>query len=97
MSTKLIFGEPIPVPQCPGWFKGGTATQKRHAYAGRHPTGKRLGPATETCGNCANLKRYRASNPDRVYAKCSLYPVTNGPGTDIRHRWPACELWKAKA
>jgi hypothetical protein len=101
MNDSLIFGEPLPMPKLPAWFKGGTETQKRHAYAGRHPMGKRLltsfptfGEPTATCGNCGHFKRVR--NNSKIYSKCALIPETHGPGTDIRRMWPACELWKEK-
>ena len=52
------------------------------------------GPKGETCGTCAHLVR-RQSNV-RFYLKCGLmrHNWTNGYGTDIRARWPACEHWE---
>jgi hypothetical protein len=46
----------------------------------------------QSCGTCAHSKRY--SNGNRGWWKCELVPVTSGPGTDIRLRWPACVKWE---
>lgn len=50
------------------------------------------GPEGETCGSCALLVRKQAA---RVYLKCGHPSVrqTNGPGTDVRARDPACQHW----
>lgn len=51
------------------------------------------GPIDETCGTCRHLVRKRGR-----YKKCELTRDfwTNGAGTDIRARWPACEKWEPK-
>jgi len=48
------------------------------------------GPAGETCGTCMHIGRYRR------YRKCKLMRAvwTNGPGTDILARTPACSRWQ---
>lgn len=79
-----LFGAPIPDPP---------ATKRKRKptppKGGAHRAGS--GPAGETCGTCANAARFGR------YAKCKLVRGrwTNGPGTDIRLRWPACSGWQA--
>jgi hypothetical protein len=43
------------------------------------------------CGNCKHLTSH---SHDRTWYKCSLVPITGGPGTDIRLKWPACIKWE---
>lgn len=52
------------------------------------------GPDGETCRSCQH-KTYREY--DKKYIKCALTRQrwTNGPGSDIRARSPACEYWEA--
>ena len=52
------------------------------------------GPEGETCGSCAHCVRLK--HDSRTYLKCGLmrHHWTNGAGTDIRARWPACEHWE---
>lgn len=62
---------------------------------GFHPFGMRLlepNPSGETCGTCKHLltKEYAGR-----YFKCAKRGDTNGPATDCRKKWPACELWEA--
>jgi hypothetical protein len=77
-QPDLDFGAPLPpLPVKP--LRGGYA---------RRPGG---GPDGETCGSCAHL--VRRGHHDKTYFKCSLVAETRGPGTDIRKRSPACELW----
>lgn len=47
----------------------------------------------ETCRNCAHMQRVYLG---RAYYKCAKARQTRGPATDIRLKWPACELWKAR-
>lgn len=71
-------------------------------YAKAHPPRKGhaghpgSGPDGETCGSCQHyaLSHHRGG----TYRKCGLVRAnwSHGPGTDIRKRDPACELWKAK-
>lgn len=57
--------------------------------AGRHPvTGGATHPDVGTCGDCA---RAVAHTRNRTWWKCELVPITFGPGTDIRLKWPACD------
>ncbi|HEY2252486.1 MAG TPA: hypothetical protein VGH74_15540 [Planctomycetaceae bacterium] len=51
------------------------------------------GPAGETCGTCAHRVRIQLSK--KGVSKCGLmrHHWTNGGGTDIRVKWPACEKW----
>jgi len=55
---------------------------------GIHPATRLPLASTGTCGECKFL-----SHNNGRYLKCGLYfPhfVTNGAGTDIRAKWPAC-------
>lgn len=45
----------------------------------------------KTCGDCGNFWGKRQSG---VWFKCLLAKNTNGPGSDIRKSWPACEKFK---
>ena len=90
----LFTGEPSTVPTPP--HKGGKPGRgylvKLRLERGQHPhRGGRLGPAGETCGSCEHLVRVRFS---KTYLKCAHGPDSRGPATDIRARWPSCELWK---
>lgn len=51
------------------------------------------GPKGETCKSCTHYARVRHSN---IYRKCLLVRAswTNGPGTDILAKSPACVYWK---
>lgn len=65
---------------------------ERFIAAGIHPLTRRpLMGNDETCGTCAHC--IRVGHTSRTYFKCDLVPVTRGPGTDIRLRWPACRSW----
>jgi len=46
------------------------------------------GPDGMTCGDCEHVIGTR-------YFKCGRQVSTNGPGTDIRKKDPACRLFKA--
>lgn len=52
------------------------------------------GPAGETCKTCKHSGYVQMANR---YYKCGLMRKkwTNGPGSDIRLRWAACEKWEA--
>lgn len=69
--------------------------------AKRKPTPKRghanppgTGPAGETCGSCEHLVRRRYAG---TFMKCALTRAkwTKGPGSDVRARDAACNLWEA--
>jgi hypothetical protein len=59
---------------------------QRKGYRGRPGTG----PAGETCGTCKHLCRFKK------YSKCGLMHRlwTNGLGTDILQKSPACNFWQ---
>ncbi|HEX4646324.1 MAG TPA: hypothetical protein VH598_12030 [Verrucomicrobiae bacterium] len=52
------------------------------------------GPAGETCWTCDNYRTVHYHN--KTYPKCVLikFRWTHGPGTDIKAKSPACELWQ---
>ena len=62
----------------------------RNAYPRKPGTGAQ----GESCRTCKNLsvKHYGATN----YYKCALMNDTNGPGTDIRLKSPACKRWERR-
>lgn len=75
-----------------------TLRNEQRIARGFHPNGTRLlvpivAGADQTCGGCAHL-REKETGARRTFFKCALGRDTNGPGTDIRKKWPACELWK---
>ena len=62
---------------------------------GLHPVTRLPLLGTGTCGECKFL-----SHNNGRYLKCGLYfPhfVTNGAGTDIRAKWPACSGFERQA
>ena len=69
-----------------------TQENARMIASGRHPMTKvpLREPAGETCGTCANLTSH---STDKTFYKCRLVPVTFGPRTDVRLKWPACQRW----
>lgn len=56
------------------------------------PTINGSGPEGRTCGDCAHLRTKTFGR--RSYFKCGMRRNTNGPGTDIRKKWPACQAWE---
>jgi hypothetical protein len=48
------------------------------------------GPADQTCASCTFLRR---NGHEGEYFKCGRQLITNGPGTDIRKKDPACRLF----
>jgi len=54
------------------------------------------GPAGETCGSCVHCVRVQGGH--KRYPKCKLAEGiwTHGPGSDIRTKSPACEMWQHK-
>lgn len=86
MTAELdMFGAPVPVAL--------TAKQRKELAQGyaRRPGS---GPVGETCGTCANC--YASHYNRKTYYKCEVirHRWTNGPGTDIRKKSPACDLWQ---
>lgn len=60
---------------------------------GLHPFGMKLRePRGETCKTCNHSVAKRLGN---IYWKCDLMNNTGGPGTDLRLKWPACQLWES--
>jgi len=78
-----LFGEPVEdrVPS-------GTRPRGHAAPPG-------TGPKGETCGTCGNVARKIMSTS---YFKCALmkHAWTNGRGTDVLSRDPACRMWAAR-
>jgi hypothetical protein len=83
MSTQAVLfpGLALPPEKAKGQPKG---------YA--RPPG--TGPQGETCASCAHCCYVRGGT--KAYPKCGVirHHWTHGPGTDIRMRSPACELWE---
>jgi len=48
------------------------------------------GPAGERCKSCRLFIRRQKG---KVYFKCELRGITNGPATDHRANWPACKRY----
>lgn len=59
-----------------------------------YPRKPGTGPQGESCRTCKYLftKHYGSKN----YYKCFLMHETNGPGTDIRLKSPACKRWEKR-
>jgi hypothetical protein len=65
--------------------------QEEMIAKGFHPlTRRKLIEGDLHCRDCANAFRHSR------YWKCQHVPMTFGPGTDLRLKWPACELFKPK-
>lgn len=83
-----IFGEPLTLDEA---SKRGKHYVKPNGYAARPGSG----PEGETCKTCQHLtyRRFTKSHP-----KCGLNQAnwTNGRGSDVLVRSPACQLWEAK-
>lgn len=50
-------------------------------------------PAGVKCGGCTFYARYLHSS--RTYAKCRLFGVSHGPGTDWSMHYTGCGAWIA--
>jgi hypothetical protein len=50
------------------------------------------GPTGKYCRDCDNKRK--KNYHDKTYYKCTLVGDTNGAGTDIRLKWPACFYFK---
>lgn len=46
------------------------------------------GPADKHCKDCDHLRKKEYHN--KRYYKCKIVGYSNGAGTDIRLKWPAC-------
>lgn len=85
-------GPSEPAPEPLSADRKRTIANDRRLAAGIHPaTRALLANNGETCGTCGNLDQEQHNS--RSYYKCGLIPSTSGPGTDIRLKWPACNLW----
>ncbi len=72
-----------------------TAPRRRHnLLIDSHPDGNPCvkvfgaGPDGSKCTTCTHL--FRLLGNAKPYYKCDLRPLTGGPGSDHRKRWPAC-------
>lgn len=86
-------GPRIPAPGGSSADARRTVVRETLISAGVHPTtGLLLAGNGETCGTCdyATLLDYHS----RGYWKCTAVPLTHGPASDVRKRWPACTKWK---
>lgn len=85
-------GPAEPPPPKLGEDAARTARRRSLLAAGIHPTSRRkLLGGNEVCGTCAHCV---ANRMNRTYWKCAKVFVTNGPATDVRLSWPACDLWE---
>jgi len=58
---------------------------------GLHPLGHaKLAGINETCGTCSHVRIRQRSGR---YIKCNQVPMTGGPASDVRLKWPACTHW----
>ena len=69
---------------------------KRSYEAGGYARRPGSGPAGETCKTCEHCCRVSGGNGR--FFKCDVikHRWTCGPGTDVRLKSPACELWEAE-
>lgn len=83
--SRDLFGNPVTQ-------EARSRQTKANGYA--RPPGS--GPAGQTCGTCAHLCRVNGGT--RNYPKCFIvrHRWTSGPGTDIKTKSPACEMWETK-
>jgi len=85
-----LWGSPILGDFAPVLAESGKRKATRpNGYAA--PPGS--GPAGETCRTCRHYTYVQCS---KRYLKCALMRPrwTNGPGTDIKARAPACSYWE---
>jgi hypothetical protein len=84
-------------PWIPPAFRKTSKHSRLHIVArrlaqGLHPLGHaRLAGNGQTCGTCSHrrLNDLRAGR----YWKCNQVPMTGGPASDVRLKYPACMLW----
>lgn len=95
--SALTFGDPVSIALAKP-VRDFKAQRARMVELGRHPLGFALADAEHpghghTCGDCEHhyLRRFAST-----YHKCELVEQTNGPATDIKVSWPACERWEAR-
>lgn len=96
----LPFDPPLPPPvEAEATSYGARLTLRNRAAleAGIHPATRRLlRPEGGTCGTCAHHVEVVRS---RRYHKCDAhrYGLSASVASDVRVRWPACELWAPAA
>ena len=90
MSERPIFGITPP----PATLRGYRARNAAALAAGRHPLTNYPLLEGHTCRECAYcvLRGMVAG----CYWKCRKGPITGGPATDLRVRWPACTLFEVR-
>lgn len=83
MNNTDLFGQPLP----PEPVRFGL---RASGYARRPGTG----PAGETCRTCRFAVKVGGGKSH--FYKCEIirHRWTHGPGTDIKLRSPACEMWQ---
>ena len=65
--------------------------QESRLAKGIHPFGMRLADNGEACRSCDFA--VKDSSHSKHFWKCSQM-ADGGMATDLKVRWPACELWK---
>jgi len=93
METDLFGDVPQPLTHSKCGPKGGKHYTRPNGYAGAPGRG----PAGETCGSCAHICRQGNYSGSKRWLKCALAKGkwTNGRGSDILARSPACEKWQS--
>lgn len=89
---KDIFGNEVDAQAM--WDAPLTKKKRKPAPPRGHAWMPGTGPAGETCGTCKH--RIVKQGSARNFQKCGKTKWTNGPGTDIRAKDPACKLWEPK-
>lgn len=51
-------------------------------------------PVDATCNDCRFCETF--SYHTRSFVKCKAVPLTHGPGSDTRRKWPACTKFQAR-
>jgi len=76
-------------------FLFGAETDFAKRRTGGHAAPPGTGPEGETCKTCEHYV-HRPSGSGKVFRKCLLMrrAWTNGPGSDIRAKDPACREWE---
>lgn len=92
----LFPGVPLPAEQRTTVVKDSGGVKRYRSLPNGYARIPGTGPAGETCGSCANCVRVQGGS--RAFPKCLViqFRWTHGPGTDIRCKSPACEMWQAK-
>ena len=57
---------------------------------------ERTGYYKQSGYQCKHCKFVTTNQKANTYYKCNKHPITNGPGTDIRLKDPACILFEIK-